>query len=408
MSIFKILSSNFRVWWQRPRSRKEEDGHRQVSFLELFYDLVYVVLIAQLAHALGSHLSLDYLFRYAFLFILVWWAWFNGTSYHDLHGNNDVRTRIFTFLQMFTVVAMGIFIHDAMGSASKGFALSFAAFQLILSWLWWRTGYYEKEHRVLSTPYSLVSLTVTTLFVISVFVSEDIRITLWIIALVFSLLTPLMMMFLASRNENAREQMDNASLISHSYVERFGLFTIIVIGEIVVSIVSSGMRQEGNLETVGTILLGTSVAVVIWWVYFDLISHRLPKNDLRSFGGWLYLHIPVTMAIVTVGAVLPAILNTQGTIPELVLWIFLGSMSVILLSVYLLSFMIEIEEDNKQVYRVARIILPISAVLIFSIGFLELHRALYLSIPVVLFFMPILIGVTIWVKTRVGKVNSEQ
>jgi low temperature requirement protein LtrA len=73
--------------------------------LELFYDLVYVVLIAQLSHALAGHISLAGLAGFAFLFIIVWWAWLNGTTYHDLHGNNDIRTRVFTFTQMLCVVA---------------------------------------------------------------------------------------------------------------------------------------------------------------------------------------------------------------------------------------------------------------------------------------------------------------
>ena len=73
---------------------------RSVTFLELFYDLVYVVLIAQLAHALSEHVDLKGIFGFAFLFIIVWWAWLNGASYHDYHGNNDIRSRVFTFLQM--------------------------------------------------------------------------------------------------------------------------------------------------------------------------------------------------------------------------------------------------------------------------------------------------------------------
>jgi len=35
---------------------------------------------------------------FALLFVIVWWSWLNGTNYHELHGNNDVSTRVFTFL----------------------------------------------------------------------------------------------------------------------------------------------------------------------------------------------------------------------------------------------------------------------------------------------------------------------
>jgi low temperature requirement protein LtrA len=109
---------------------------RHVTFLELFYDLVYVVLIVQLAHSLSQHIDPSSIGRYLALFFVVWWAWLNGTLYHDIHGNNDIRTRVFTFMQMFTVAAMAVFAHNAIGEGSKGFALSYAAFQLILTFLW--------------------------------------------------------------------------------------------------------------------------------------------------------------------------------------------------------------------------------------------------------------------------------
>ncbi len=128
-----------------PRKAGDRLEHLQVSFLELFYDLVYVVLISQLSHSLAEHISLVGVAGFAFLLVIVWWAWFNGSSYHDLHGSNDLRTRVLTFLQMFTVIAMAVFAHDALGDSSVGFSLSYAAFQLILTYLWWRTGVHDPD-----------------------------------------------------------------------------------------------------------------------------------------------------------------------------------------------------------------------------------------------------------------------
>ncbi len=143
----RSIRQNFRLWWQPPRNVSDRPPHRRVSFLELFYDLVYVVLIAELTHALSEHVDLAGIGNFAFLFVAVWWAWFNGITYHDLHGNDDIRTRVFTFLQMFTVVAMAAFAHNALGDGAVGFALSYAAFQLILTYLWWRTAVHDPNHR---------------------------------------------------------------------------------------------------------------------------------------------------------------------------------------------------------------------------------------------------------------------
>ena len=123
------LRRNFRRWWQPPKNIRDREGERRVTFLELFYDLVYVVLISQLSHSLAEHIDWAGVGGYLFLFVTVWIAWVNGTMYHDLHSNNDIRTRIFTFLQMFTVAGMAVFAHHALGEGSVGFALSFAAYQ---------------------------------------------------------------------------------------------------------------------------------------------------------------------------------------------------------------------------------------------------------------------------------------
>ena len=52
-----LILSRFRDWWQQPRKAGTGLEHRQVTFLELFYDLVYVVLIAQLSHSLTGHIN---------------------------------------------------------------------------------------------------------------------------------------------------------------------------------------------------------------------------------------------------------------------------------------------------------------------------------------------------------------
>lgn len=123
------IRRTFRHWWQVPRRASDRAEDRTVSFLELFYDLVYVVLIAQIAHALAAHVDLAGFGQFVFLFIIVWWAWLNGTLYHDLHGNNDIRTRVFTFLQMFGVASHEHImrwgkVRQALGSLMPSFYLS--------------------------------------------------------------------------------------------------------------------------------------------------------------------------------------------------------------------------------------------------------------------------------------------
>ena len=78
-------------------------------------------------------------------------------------------------MQVFTVAALAVFAHNAIGEGSKGFALAYAAFQLILTFLWWRTGIYDPDHHPLSRPYSFIFPLATLIFAGSVFVAEPWR-----------------------------------------------------------------------------------------------------------------------------------------------------------------------------------------------------------------------------------------
>ena len=393
-----LLKRNFRQWWQPPRKVGTGPAERQVTFLELFYDLVYVVLIAELAHALSAHIGWTGLGSFAFLFIIVWWAWFNGTSYHDLHGNNDIRTRIFTFLQMLSVIAMAVFAHDALGDTSVGFAWSYAAFQLILTYLWWRTGVHDSDHRPLSRPYVISFLITTLLFITSTFIAAPVRFYFWGAALLVSLLMPMYTFFQGKRNPEVQAQIDLVTTISPSMVERFGLFTIIVLGEVIVGVVS-GVTAHHHLDwLIGiTGALGAFIAIGLWWVYFDYVSHHLPRPGAVMVSGWFYLHLPLTMGIASVGAAVLNVVERAGDPldPEMQ-WLLVGAIAVSLISIAILDNTIQIAPEHQQIHQAGRRVMVAAAVLIGLLGLTRLEAIPMLMILVLLMLAPIFTGLRSW------------
>lgn len=395
-----LIIRRFRDWWQPPRRAGDRLEHRQVTFLELFYDLVYVVLIAQLSHTLAAHINSVGLFGFAFLFIVVWWAWFNGTTYHDLHGNNDIRTRVFTFLQMLSVVAMAIFAHDALGETSTGFALSYAVFQLILTYLWWRTGVHDPDHRPLSRPYVASFLITTLLFVASVFFPVPWRFYLWGIALLLSLLMPLLTMSLGKNNPQVQEQIDIVTRVSPSLVERFGLFTIIVLGEVVVGVVGGATDHDHLNWQVGlTAILGTLVAIGLWWLYFDSVSHHLPLPGALMVSGWFYLHLPLTMGIASVGsAVFNLVEHAEVHLHTELRWLLVIAIGITLISLGVLTRTIQLDRVQQSTLRVGRRVIFISAVLILLLGFASLETIPLLIVVVLLLLAPIFFTFRSWIE----------
>lgn len=73
-------STTFRRLWHPPARYEDRVRDRRVSFLELFFDLVFVVVISQLAHRLAEHPSWSGVGWFVLLFYAVWASWLNGTS----------------------------------------------------------------------------------------------------------------------------------------------------------------------------------------------------------------------------------------------------------------------------------------------------------------------------------------
>ena len=94
--------------WQPPQLRvsEEDSEERHATWLELFYDLVFVVVVAQLAHRLKDHLSLPGIAEFALVFIPVWWSWVGTTFYATRFDTDDTLHRVFTVIQMAAIAAM--------------------------------------------------------------------------------------------------------------------------------------------------------------------------------------------------------------------------------------------------------------------------------------------------------------
>jgi low temperature requirement protein LtrA len=392
------ITRNFRKWWQPPRRTSDREEERTVTFLELFYDLVYVVVIAELSHGLAGHIGLRGLSEFAMLFMLVWFAWLNGAIYHDLHGNNDIRTRVFTFLQMFTVAAMAVFAHHAFGDGSVGFALSFAAYQLIITYLWWRTGVHDPLHRPLARPFVFTYLLSTMIFLLSALVSPPWRFYLWGMGTLLSVLMPLVSFMRRPSDPEVLAEHERSMRPSPSIVERFGLFTIIVLGEVIVGVVRGVAGHHHLTWAVGaTGALGMLLAIGIWWLYFDFVSRHMPFDGLRS-GAWIYLHLFMTLSIVATGAaVLNVVEHVGESMPADVGWLLVGAVAATLICIALLMGTLQLQPRYLPLYRRAAMVTAVSAALSLLAGLLPLEAIPLLTILAVLMLLPVFYGFKVWV-----------
>lgn len=382
-----------RQWWAKPRLRtdEEEDRERRVGWLELFFDLVFVVVVAELSHSLAEHISLPGVIGFVLLFIPVWWIWIGGTFYNERFETNDVSNRLFVFLQMLPVAALAVFAHAALGETSIGFALAYAAGRVIIIILWLRGGWHDQRFRPVSNRYAIGFGLSFLLFVGSVFTPPPLRFWLWGLGLLIDVGTPMTTLHL-----QARLPRFSASRLP----ERLGLFVIIVLGETLVGVVRGVAAQHNlTLATGVTGALGMALGFGLWWVYFDFVARRQFKRGRWWPLIWTYLHLPLLMGIVAVGAGVSNVVASEETgLPGEARWLIAGAVAAALIIIGLLELTLRRREDEPTHPRLSPLLKFIGGLLALGLGWLGVgfSSTWLLSLLMLPIFIQMVYGAYVW------------
>lgn len=173
------------------RIQEQELEERRATWLELFFDLVFIVAIAQLAHDLNEHFNPSGLISFAVLFIPVWWCWIGATFYDTRFSNDGLVDRLITLLQMAIIAVMAANIHHGLDSTSVGFAYSYIAFRTVLVCQYLHAGYHLPEARSLTNWFAVGFSGSIILWLLSTFVPIPWRFFLWGVGLIIDFATPL-------------------------------------------------------------------------------------------------------------------------------------------------------------------------------------------------------------------------
>jgi len=295
---------------------------------------------------------------------------------------------------MLAVAVMAVHAGDVPGTGAGGFALGYAANSFLLVVLWFRTGVHDPSHRPASVPYSIAYLCSAALFAGSVLVEPPTVYWLWAAGLAVEVLG----LIVAFRRWTPPESQGGDAVIatSPSLIERMGLFVIIVLGEVVVGSVN-GMAEllplDGEKIVIG--LLGLAVAIGLWWVYFDLVSHRAPLSRFTQL--WLYLHLPLVMAIAAGGAaVLDTVRHAGDPLPDAVRWLLVGSLASAMVTVTALTLTLEARRRYEPVYLLAEQSMLVAAAAALAVGLTSWGAKVSLSLMVVLLLGTVYTGLRVW------------
>ena len=280
--------------------RDHEVRERVATPLELLFDLCFVVAVAALAaeldHGIVDGHAVEAAATYALLFVPIWWAWMSYTWYATAFSHDDPLTRLLTLAQMGGVLAVAATIPTAWEGDLLPFSLAYAAMRLPLVAQWIRSARDDSTHRAFALTYASGSVLAQVLWVVGAALPTAATTALFVAALATELATPVLAV---------RRSPDRVFHPGH-IAERYGLFTIIVLGETILA-VSVGLRDaldgEGEL---GSALIVVVAALVIafglWWIYFDTLGRDGLTRNRRAAFLWGYGHYALYAAVAAIGA----------------------------------------------------------------------------------------------------------
>lgn len=389
------------TWWGPPQNFSDRKAERKISWLELFYDLVYVAAIGRITHHLAAHLTWHELAISFLLFALIFWSWVNGSQYYDLHGSDGLRTRFFTLLQVLAIAAVAITLDDAFKGNHIAFAVTFSAVEILITYLWFSVGFFDPSHRVFNKFYTFNYSIALLLLIISCFLAYDTAMILWIIALVLNLTPSLIGARTVVTVLRQRGQVFSAS---NTIVERFGLFTIIVLAESLLSIVN-GVSEIKEKHPVAWIafIAGILITFLLWSIYFDMTSEQETKKGYSYLQWLIFLHFPLLAALGAVGACISALL-TDLSANLTVQWIFCISVAVILFCVTGLTFIMKEEEEDRSYIRPVSRLLVIIGLVILAVPLFGhyLDTLAFLCAVALILSIPVFIGIKSWVRWKLN------
>lgn len=284
------------AWLQPPRLRTEaeEELERHATWYELFFDLVFVATVAQLATSLSRDPTATGFLRFAGLFVPIVWAWAGFTFYANRFGTDDVVYRLVKAAAMLAIAALAVSVHSVMhgGHETVTFAISYVATRCCLLAL-----YVRARRHIAGAGRSLINIylagysTGAGLWLLSSAVPGPARFWVWAAALLLELLMPVFGW------RALREAAVNASHIT----ERFGQFFIIVLGESIVAVVAGIAGTHLSTAAFALASCGLAIGLCAWWIYFDLADTSVVGRGLLGLV-YVYAHFPLLAGIAALGA----------------------------------------------------------------------------------------------------------
>ena len=256
--------------------RDPQEESRSATPLELFFDLVFVVAVSLASHELLHFLEIDRYYdgviRYLMVFFAIWWAWMNFTWFATEYDTDDWLYRVATLVQMAGALVMAAGIPDAMNELDNAVLVTgYVIMRMAMVSQWVRAAIQSPDTRQRALRYAVGVTLVQMIWVTAAVFGWRFTLPLFVVGVVLELAVPVF----AERAVPPRWH-------PHHIAERYGLFTIIVLGESVLaslnSVVAALEETDQKGDVIRVAVLGFVVVAAMWWLYFALPQAHLLRG----------------------------------------------------------------------------------------------------------------------------------
>lgn len=246
--------------------RRRSEGEDRVAFIELFFDLVFVLAVTQLAHHVVEHLDPRGLLEGLVMLIAIWWVWMYTTWVTNWMDPQRSPVRIMLIALMLLGLVLSTSIPEAFGDRALGFAGAYVAMQLGRS-VFVTIAYAVVGDRLNALNLARISLWFCLsgpLWMIGALVGGDAQLGWWAAAIAIELSGPVLRYWMPVLGTTPIE---NWQVSGSHMAERSGLFMIIALGE---SIIVTGTLFADNELTSSSILafLAAFVGTILFWLLY--------------------------------------------------------------------------------------------------------------------------------------------
>jgi len=292
-------------------------AEKKVTWLELFYDLLFVAAVSKASHVLvhveNGSIPAEYLMKFILIFVPIWWAWVGQSVFVNRFGQDTLSHRIFLILQLFFVLIMTASLSVDFDQYFLPFLVGYIGLRAMTAIQYLSVEKKEEAHKRIAARYLgsrfWIGLVISAF---SLIFDSWIRYVVLYLGIAVDIFLPLM----------GRKYLVKSPINTHHLLERFSLFTLILLGESVISILTVLHASSWTWHSVFFASITFLLIIAIWWQYFDNVEKKVNKTLETTGQTIIYGHLFIYISLCMISASIQLLFLEQVTHLFMVSFIF--------------------------------------------------------------------------------------